>query len=397
MNPGETGAPPFAPAPTARRAGRRGSTADRAGRRPLRILFVSGNPHLPQVVGGVEMNTHELVTELGGRGHDAVVVAKLSWRDRFGIIHGASAFVAGRRLTSDNRLGYTVFRGRRVWESIADLPRSDVAVIQNGSMLEFGRAFAAIGIPAVAYFHGVPFEDWHDLGGSVQVPLPFRGYMAVSQFVASRLQRVCGIDAVVMPPFFRRERYATRRTGQTVTFVNPVPVKGLHLALEIAALCPAIPFCFVCAWPLGLYGAANLRRRLCYLPNVVLRNRTFDMRTVYRDTKILLVPSPAETWGRVVSEAQFSGIPVVASDRGGLPESVGLGGIIVGYDCPPAVWAATIRELWYDTDLYRNLSRAALSHAARPALDPDRQIELLLSALARFGVAGETRGIRSAG
>src|SRR5262249_21620774 len=63
----------------------------------------------------------------------------------------------------------------------------------------------------------------------------------------------------------------------------------------------------------------------------VLRERTDDMRTVYCDTRILLVPSQweDETWGRVVSEAQLSGIPVITSDRGGLPESVGPGGIVL--------------------------------------------------------------------
>src|SRR3546814_9881685 len=43
-----------------------------------------------------------------------------------------------------------------------------------------------------------------------------------------------------------------------------------------------------------------------------------DMREVYRRTHTLLVPSQwEEAWGRVATEAQFSGIPVLASDRGG--------------------------------------------------------------------------------
>ena len=54
-----------------------------------------------------------------------------------------------------------------------------------------------------------------------------------------------------------------------------------------------------------------------------------DMRSVYRDTKVLLVPSQwLETWGRVATEAQFSGIPVLASRSGALPEAVGPGGIL---------------------------------------------------------------------
>ena len=44
------------------------------------IAFVSGNPHLPQVMGGVEVNTHELANELGGLAANNVGNAHtLSW------------------------------------------------------------------------------------------------------------------------------------------------------------------------------------------------------------------------------------------------------------------------------------------------------------------------------
>jgi glycosyltransferase involved in cell wall biosynthesis len=110
------------------------------------------------------------------------------------------------------------------------------------------------------------------------------------------------------------------------------------------------------------------------------------MRAIYRQTRILLVPSQweAETWGRVVTEAQFSGIPVVASARGGLPEAVGPGGLVLGHDEPATVWAGAIGDLWSNADRYRQFSEAALKHSARPAVDPDRQLPLLLSALERF-------------
>ena len=54
----------------------------------MNITFVSGNPHLPQLVGGVEVNTHELARELTGRGHQVCVLAKLSLRNGFGLRRG---------------------------------------------------------------------------------------------------------------------------------------------------------------------------------------------------------------------------------------------------------------------------------------------------------------------
>jgi len=349
------------------------------------IAFVSGNPHLPQLVGGIEINTHELAGELIRQGNRVSVLAKLSLRSSFGVWRAARIALGNNKTWTDHELGYPVYRSRQPWNCSAVLPRPTVAIVQNGPMLDFATDFARIGVPSIAYLHGLGFQSWRDDSVSGRT-LPFRGYIANSCFTAERFRHLYGLDAVVLPPLVRRERYATRVTGSMVTFVNPVPVKGVDLALAIAALCPEIPFCFVRGWPLGLWGLSDLKRRVRQLDNVVLRRSTSDMRTVYRETRILLVPSQweDETWGRVVSEAQFSGIPVIASSRGGLPEAVGPGGMILGYDQPAEIWAAAIREVWSDEQRYRQLSEAALRHAARPDLDPDRQVASLISALQQF-------------
>jgi glycosyltransferase involved in cell wall biosynthesis len=250
-------------------------------------------------------------------------------------------------------------------------------------MLEIAAAFAQIGVPSVAYLHGLGFEAWRGVSANA-ASLPFHGYIANSRFTAERFCRIYDLNPVVIPPLFRRERYVTPVDGEMVTFINPVPVKGVDLAIEIAALCPEIPFCFVRGWPLGVGGLTDLRRKLRRLGNVVLREPTSDMRSVYRQTKILLVPSQWETWGRVVTEAQFSGIPIIASNRGGLPEAVGPGGILLGHDRPAAVWAAALRELWSDEDRYRQLSQAATSHSRRAEIHLDRQLSLLITTLNRF-------------
>jgi glycosyltransferase involved in cell wall biosynthesis len=348
------------------------------------IAFVSGNPHLPQVIGGVEVNTHELAGELIRRGNRVWVVAKLSLRNGSGLWRAARTGVLRRNFSVDRELGYPVFRSRRPWQLTNEVPRPAVAVVQNGAMLDYAAAFARVGVPSVAYLHGLGFEGWDKAGPSVS--LPFRGYIANSRFTAERFRHRYGLDTVVIPPLFRRERYVTQAGGPMVTFINPVPVKGTELALDIAERCPDIPFCFVRAWPLGVREAARLRRRLRRLGNIQLRDRTADMRSVYRDTRILLVPSQweDETWGRVASEAQFSGIPVVASNRGGLPEAVGPGGIILGYDQPATVWADALRELWSDARRYSELSEAALRHASRPDLRPNRQVDLLVETLERL-------------
>jgi len=346
------------------------------------IAFVSGNPHIPQLFGGLEVNTHALAGELVRRGNSVCVLAKLSLRNRFGLGRAAMTVVSRRRLWVDSDLGYPVFRSRDPARDVARLPRPTVAVVQNGPMLDLAGGFARLGVPAVAYLHGLGFEKWP----GEPARFPFRGYIANSRFTAARLRNRFGIEAAVLPPLFRRKDYATPVTGNMVTLINPVAVKGVDLALQIAALCPDIPFAFVRGWPLGLKEEAALRRKLRRLGNVVLRERVDDMRTIYRETRVLLVPSQweDETWGRVVSEAQFSGIPVIASDRGGLPEAVGPGGIVLGHDAPAAVWADTVYDLWSNRANCDRLSRAALSHSLRAELVPERQVSALIDILRGF-------------
>jgi glycosyltransferase involved in cell wall biosynthesis len=352
----------------------------------VNIAFVSGTPHIPQVRGGVEVNTHALAGELIRRGNGVCVLAKLSLRNGFGVWRAARIAASQRALWIDHDLGYPVFRSRQPARHTAELPRPAVAIVQNGAMLDLAKGFARRGVPVIAYLHGLGFETWREDADR----LPFLGYIANSRFTAARFRRRFGLDPIVLPPLFRRADYVTKVTGSMVTFINPVAVKGVELALEIAALCPEIPFAFVRGWPLGLREETALRRSARRLGNVVLRDRTADMRTVYRDTRILLAPSQweDETWGRVVTEAQFSGIPVIASDRGGLPESVGPGGVVLSHDARAELWVDAIRGLWFDRCRYDRLSQAALHYSDRADIDPERQVSLLIDALQRFVTRG---------
>ena len=108
------------------------------------------------------------------------------------------------------------------------------------------------------------------------------------------------------------------------------------------------------------------------------------MKTVYGRTKILLAPSKwEEAWGRVASEAHCSGIPVLGSRRGGLPEAIGEGGVVLDYDAPLDDWVAALERLWSDAAHYAELSAAALAYSGRPQLDPQHQFATFLDVLNR--------------
>ena len=76
--------------------------------------------------------------------------------------------------------------------------------------------------------------------------------------------------------------------------------------------------------------------------------------------QVFLNPSPKEGWGLTVVEANQCGLPVVASDRPGLKDSVrdGVTGALVPYGDEQALAAEALRIL-RDPDLFRKRSQAA--------------------------------------
>jgi len=117
------------------------------------------------------------------------------------------------------------------------------------------------------------------------------------------------------------------------------------------------------------------------------------MREVYKKCKILLAPSIfEECYGRIATEAQVSGIPVIASNRGGLPESVGPGGLLLDPAGPIDDWVSAVRRLWFDHRYYAELSAAALAHANRPDNRVSSKIETWERILATVKTIGNGKG-----
>jgi glycosyltransferase involved in cell wall biosynthesis len=340
------------------------------------VLLASGTPYLPHVVGGVEINTHELALELNQRGLTTAVLSKLPLRNVKCAYRAARNFVFGHGISADNALGYSVYLSPRPWADLSGLPLPSVVVVQNGRMIDIAHAFRARGVPVVAYLHSVGFDEPRQRWPKRAEELPFKAFIANSEFTAARFRARYGIKPVVIPPVFHPGRYCAHGDRRYATFINPVREKGLDLVLELAELCPDIPFRFVKAWPIGFREMTRLKARLRTLRNVELLEPQSDMSSIYASTRVLLVPTTllSETWGRVVSEAQFGGIPVLATDRGALPDTVGKGGVIIQSQADATVWANELMRLWTDGEYYRGLQRSALAHSRRPELEFDRQI-----------------------
>jgi glycosyltransferase involved in cell wall biosynthesis len=359
----------------------------------MKVLFAAGNGYTPQFSGGVQSSTHHLVEQLREHGHDAAVLAALFGEGMFGLKARAKMKLLGQRAVIDTFPGYPVVRAWFPWEAArfaVQKTQPDVAVVQCHKSVPIGKALQAEGVPLVVYLRNVEF---HELGGDLR-DLRSASYIANSEFTARTYKQEFGIEATVIPPTINPGLYSTPTTGEFVTMINPYNEKGFELAVRIARECPEIPFLFVESWLLDGDRRSEIERMLAPLGNAVLESRTNDMKTVYGRTRILLAPSKwEEAWGRVASEAHCSGIPVVGSRRGGLPEAIGQGGVVLDYDAPLADWVATVRRLWTDNAEYDRLSAAAQVFSGRPQMDPDVQFATFMNVLAH---AIQRQGLRMA-
>ncbi|KAK0629281.1 hypothetical protein B0T17DRAFT_615079 [Bombardia bombarda] len=103
-----------------------------------------------------------------------------------------------------------------------------------------------------------------------------------------------------------------------VGMINPCPHKGLDILLELATKMPHVQFVTWVSWGSEPEHIKILRS----YPNIRIRPTTTNTDTIWDRIKILLAPSVwYEAWGIVVTEAQLRGIPVIASDAGGLKEA----------------------------------------------------------------------------
>ena len=325
--------------------------------------------YFPRQAGGVQTVTKQLADVFGAMGHETAIAAELSFRGGLGIKSAAQLLLKRRRYTRETYDGQLVFRARKIGDKAADIISSfqpDCVVVQSMDALPIARAVSDRGVPLVVCWHDVYL---HRMGGDPAGLVAT--YVANSAFTASVYEAAVGVRSAVIPPMIRRELYETDPAAERgVTFINPVPDKGVDLAIEVASQCPDIPFEFVESWMLEPNAKRRLLDRLAGLPNVRFTAHQTDMRPVYRRARILLAPSRCrEGWGRVASEAHVSGIPVVGSRLGGLVESIGPGGLLVEAQAPAATWSEAVRSLWDRPELYDRVAKQARAYSRRPEMD----------------------------
>lgn len=180
---------------------------------------------------------------------------------------------------------------------------------------------------------------------------------------------------IVVHPTVEPDRYRCER-GTKITLVNPTPGKGADTFYALAKALSDYEFLTV----KSVYGeqiaVPNISAHLH--PNVETMEHTADIREALRKTKVLLMPSLYESYGRVAVEAACAGIPTIAHPTPGLKEALGEAGIFHDRDDISA-WRATIERLYTDEVYYRKRSDLALELAN--SLDPESEFDRLEESL----------------
>jgi glycosyltransferase involved in cell wall biosynthesis len=260
------------------------------------------------------------------------------------------------------------------------------------AMLTYGGDPVSTGMIDRARHRGIPVVfAIHNLNYHRAPPLTDVDHRIVaSEFARRHYRDHIGLECQALPNPVDWDRVRVRaedRQPRFVTFVNPVLDKGAYpfvrIAHELGRRRPDISLLVVeSRGTQGTLAACGLGRDEPV--NVQVMAHTTDPRRFYARTRIALLPSLCpENQPLVAVESMINGIPVIGSDRGGIPEVLGEAGLVRplperltpdGRIMPEAEevepWVQTIIRLWDDRAFYEEQSARARAEAER--WHPDR-------------------------
>jgi glycosyltransferase involved in cell wall biosynthesis len=309
------------------------------------VVRVHGYPPLHNA--GSEWMIHSMLRYLVERGHECTV-----WLSRY---------------TADNVPyeldGVQVIPFRARMDFAAAAKNADVILSYWENVPAAGALARGFGKPFVVVAHNASRLALRNLGGaSTELAIYNSQYVKAEaeQFFAEYPQTSRPARSIVIrPPVFAKEYQTT--PGDHITLINLNAEKGGHLFWRIAERMPDQKFLAV----KGAYGDQIVKD----LPNVTVVEHMNGHRMrdeVYAKTKVLLMPSAQESWGRTAVEAMCSGIPVVAHPTEGLCESLGDAGIFADRTESNA-WIGILKKLTDDGE-WKVASKRAADRAK--ALDP---------------------------
>lgn len=336
----------------------------------MKSLSIIGYFHLavPEHNAGSETTVWADLRALVRRGHKVTIICDRSITAPY--VHEGIQVVRPPR------------RGQQSWlENFvrdADLLVTHLDLTSQAMMLAM-----SVKIPLAHFVH----NDAQLMYWRVDARVPYKNALTIynSNWLSTKPSRALGQEmpsewlapSIVVHPVVEREHYECER-GTKITLVNPTPGKGVETFKALARLLPNREFLAV----EGGYGEQMIvspdgptkHGQMRASGNIEWMAHTPDIRDVFRKTKILLMPSDYESFGRVGIEAACCGIPTIAHPTVGLKEAFGDAGIFIDRN-EVAAWLNEVERLMTDDIYYHQRSQIVLDLAAK--IDPESEFDRL--------------------
>jgi glycosyltransferase involved in cell wall biosynthesis len=363
-----------------------------------------------RALGGEERAVGDIAELLGRKGHTVELLERSSAAT--GRVRAARSLLAGGIEADEvgaavQRMGADIVHAHNLhplfgWRGLAAARAAGASTVLH---LHNFRLFCAI---AVAYRDGAPCYRCRGRDTLPGLRLRCRGslteaavyaaalhrqqpelfahsdrFIVVSRAHGDRLKEL-GLPAdraPALPNFVPTSQFASRSSAGEGTYAlvagRLVEEKGYDTAIH-AARAAGVPLVVAGEGP----DAPRLRRAAegaeVRFTGLLAPDALAEIR---RGAAVVLVPSRCEeACPYAVLDALAAGIPVLASDRGGLPELVGPMAVVPVED--PAAWARALRALWENRERRRELGDEVLRRA-RATLGEERYYEGLLAVYAQ--------------
>ena len=345
----------------------------------MRLLLTSNASYDPPRGGSTRSNLVWL-RHLAGAGHTCRVVSAAlhddSESERDGIaIRGLHNFIQRAHV-----LGEEIRAFEPDWVLVSSEDLSHV-LLREAARAASGRIIYLAHTPQ--FFPFGP-ESWNVDSRATAIVRDSRAVVTIGSHMAAYVGKHAGVHSVVIhPPIYGAPPF--RQCGgfdrPFVLMINPCRVKGLDIFLALAGRFSALQFAGLIGWGTTSEDREAMARR----PNVRLLASVPDIEEVLSQSRILLMPSVwYEGFGLIAMEAMLRGLPVIASDSGGLVEAKRNSGylipvrpverylpefdemhmpkpVIPEQDIEP--WAAALHQLTTNPDAWKRESEASRTAA----------------------------------
>lgn len=306
----------------------------------MKILLVQSMWYLYPWAGANKAN-RIMMEWMAGRGHECRVVNPLLSPPGFNENEYIKSKIAGNELklleSTDtmNHIringveAYTVIGEFRIIPFIRKMVEEfspDITLVSDDQLCILLETITEIKTKAVFIAHSqstLPFgpDSFDQDPERTKLFKKLDGIISVSKFLDNYFRTWAGIESKVLyfpsygeGPF----PYLGSFDNKYVTAINPSELKGFSIFIGLAKRMPDVQFAAVPTWATAVEEIEEMNAT----PNITLLSPSEDINDIYKQTKVFLMPSLwGESFGQVVVEAMLRGIPVIASNVGGLPEA----------------------------------------------------------------------------